>query len=654
MGIPLFTNNAATYLAFGITNTATTMQVSSNAGNLFPNPTGTDYFYLSLISLSGPTIEIVKCTARSGDIFTIVRGQDGTSPQYWNAGDNVQLRITAASLNLFASESTAEQDLAAYKAAVASSTGSSLVGYSQSGSNTVTTTVQAELQKTFRTSDYTTFSQALTSANNNTLIVDSTIAITSNTTIPSTVQLIVNNGALFTVNTGVVLTINGALNASPYKIFNCVGTGNVKIGPETPIVYAEWWGTTNDNSSDDAIAIQAACNSLSPAGGIVQLLNKHYYAKTNIKVTTQCLTIQGTTTGLSPYDNGSGGPQGTQIVGTNGTNCLWVYNVAYFTMNNVEMYLATGATTACVGLLLDSCFLAKINDCRINNFSTALHMVVCTDIYITRCYLASLGSTVSPVIGIDIDGSTTQNASVFLQQCIAAHSTYSATAYGYYLHGNRINDLYMDTCEADGCTSGFIINGSAVNAGYGADIHLRGCSADGCTVGFEIDQLAVDSACEIINGWSASSTIGVFVGYSSARVRVSGMQIYGAANGVIAQDSSQVIILDNFFLYQGSHSVYVNNCPSSIVTNNQGYQKTTSGCTFISFVGTSTFCSVANNVANATITNAWVAGITAATGCDYLSVVGNSITSAGAVTTPYTLNLATNTHTYFAGTGIPN
>ena len=99
MGRPLYTNNAATYLAFGITNTATTMQVSANAGSLFPNPTGGDYFYVSLISLSGPIIEIVKCTARSGDVFTIERGQEGTSPQYWNMGDNVQLRITAAGMN---------------------------------------------------------------------------------------------------------------------------------------------------------------------------------------------------------------------------------------------------------------------------------------------------------------------------------------------------------------------------------------------------------------------------------------------------------------------------------------------------------------------------------------------------------------------------
>ena len=116
MGRPLYTNNAATYLAFGITNTATTMQVSANAGSLFPNPTGGDYFYVSLISLSGPIIEIVKCTARSGDIFTIERGQEGTSALYWNMGDNVQLRITAAGMNYIAgstASTTLEQSFTA-------------------------------------------------------------------------------------------------------------------------------------------------------------------------------------------------------------------------------------------------------------------------------------------------------------------------------------------------------------------------------------------------------------------------------------------------------------------------------------------------------------------------------------------------------------
>jgi hypothetical protein len=58
----------------------------------------------------------VKCTARSGDIFTIERGQEGTSPLYWNMGDNVQLRITAAGMNYIAgatASTTLEQSFTA-------------------------------------------------------------------------------------------------------------------------------------------------------------------------------------------------------------------------------------------------------------------------------------------------------------------------------------------------------------------------------------------------------------------------------------------------------------------------------------------------------------------------------------------------------------
>ena len=468
-----------------------------------------------------------------------------------------------------------------------------------------------------------------------------------------TVPVTIEYGAVITIPNGIILTFNGGVDAGVYKVFNYTGTGSVKIGAKTPIVYAEWWGTTNDGSSNDGIAIQAACDALSPAGGIVQLLNRKYYISALITVTTQALTIQGTTLGLSPYDYGSGGPWGTQIVGTNGVNGIRVYNIGYFSLKNVEMYLPVGANTACYGLLLDSCFLAKVDDCRINNYSTALKMIVCTDVYINRCYLASVGVTVSPVIGVDIDGTTTQNASIFVQQCIAAHSSYVTTAYGYYLHGDRINDVYMDSCEANFCTSGFYVEGSLVDVGYGADIHFRGCSADGGVVGFDINSLAGDSACEIINGWAASSSINVFIGYSSARVRVSGMQLYGGTSGIVAQDSSQMIITDNFILYPSTNGILIATCPATIVSNNQGFQKTASGANFISLTA-STYCSVGNNIANASIAAGWAYGIIANIGSNYLSVVGNSIPLGGAITTPYTLNLSSNTGTYFAGTGTPN
>jgi hypothetical protein len=95
----LFTNNAATTLASSISSTATSLTVASGTGSLFPSPTGTQYFYCTLQATTGSTIEIIKVTARSSDTFTIIRGQDGTGGSSFTAGDKVELRIVAATMN---------------------------------------------------------------------------------------------------------------------------------------------------------------------------------------------------------------------------------------------------------------------------------------------------------------------------------------------------------------------------------------------------------------------------------------------------------------------------------------------------------------------------------------------------------------------------
>ena len=99
MGYPLFTNNAATGMVYPISSSATTLVVNGGSGSLFPAPTGGNYFMLTLISQLTGNMEIVQCTARSGDTFTIVRAQEGTTAQAFAIGDAVQLRITAGSLS---------------------------------------------------------------------------------------------------------------------------------------------------------------------------------------------------------------------------------------------------------------------------------------------------------------------------------------------------------------------------------------------------------------------------------------------------------------------------------------------------------------------------------------------------------------------------
>ena len=103
MSRPLFTNNAASALAQAITPTDTILKLTPGTGSYFPQPTIGDYFMLTLVQINNPEVsEIVECIDRVGDTLTVVRGQEGTQPQIFNLSDNVELRITAGSLNLFA------------------------------------------------------------------------------------------------------------------------------------------------------------------------------------------------------------------------------------------------------------------------------------------------------------------------------------------------------------------------------------------------------------------------------------------------------------------------------------------------------------------------------------------------------------------------
>lgn len=96
-GLNLFTNNAATTLASGISNVATSLTVATGDGAEFPTLAGSQYFYCTLANNTG-SIEIIKVTARSSDTFTIVRAQDGTTAAAWSAGDKVELRLTRIDL----------------------------------------------------------------------------------------------------------------------------------------------------------------------------------------------------------------------------------------------------------------------------------------------------------------------------------------------------------------------------------------------------------------------------------------------------------------------------------------------------------------------------------------------------------------------------
>jgi hypothetical protein len=96
----IFANNASSTLSAPITNTATQLVVASGTGNEFPNPSGSQQFAATLNdAATGLLNEIVYCTARAGDTFTtVVRGQEGTAPLSWLAGDLIANLLTAGQM----------------------------------------------------------------------------------------------------------------------------------------------------------------------------------------------------------------------------------------------------------------------------------------------------------------------------------------------------------------------------------------------------------------------------------------------------------------------------------------------------------------------------------------------------------------------------
>ena len=99
----LFTNNASALLPSSVASDDVTITLDAGEGDRFPQPTEGDENSFAILTLEdqNANIEVVKMTARDGDLLTITRGQEGTVPAGFAAGDRIELRMTAGSLQQF-------------------------------------------------------------------------------------------------------------------------------------------------------------------------------------------------------------------------------------------------------------------------------------------------------------------------------------------------------------------------------------------------------------------------------------------------------------------------------------------------------------------------------------------------------------------------
>ena len=103
MSTLLFANQAQTALALPATSTQTTLTLAAGTGTYFPAPGTNQSILLTIVSTSSQLInEIVLCTNITGDVLTVVRGQEGTTPRAWAVGSFVINLMTAGTGNAFA------------------------------------------------------------------------------------------------------------------------------------------------------------------------------------------------------------------------------------------------------------------------------------------------------------------------------------------------------------------------------------------------------------------------------------------------------------------------------------------------------------------------------------------------------------------------
>ena len=248
MSRPLFTNNAASALAQAITPTDTILKLTPGTGSYFPQPTIGDYFMLTLVQINNPEVsEIVECIDRVGDTLTVVRGQEGTQPQIFNLSDNVELRITAGSLNLFAIGGGGG----------GSASGTSVADYTATQGQTVFTLPWSYTQGIDNLAIFINGSKQVVNVN-----------YTESTTTSFTMASGLNAGDI--VQAIYNLPLAGGIIDASNVIYNEGSTGAINSTVKTKLqesVSVKDFGAVGDGTTNDTAAIAAAINSLSPKGG---------------------------------------------------------------------------------------------------------------------------------------------------------------------------------------------------------------------------------------------------------------------------------------------------------------------------------------------------------------------------------------------------
>jgi hypothetical protein len=449
------------------------------------------------------------------------------------------------------------------------------VSYTPLGVGAISTNVQDELQKTYRTSNYATFTDAVTAANNNTLIVDSNITISINTTVPATVALICEYPFEFTIATGATLTINGLFNAGVHQVFNCVGTATVVFDrTKTLVGYPEWWGADTTSAADSTAAILAsfvACPT-------TQLQAADYFVATTLQLNTSGRTIRG----AGPFYNGVNGDS-TRVISLSGTaNVITVGPSSQpalindftsgITIENLQVSRAATPNIAsgCAGILSRWTLYQKITNVKSVESISAFHYLGTVACYTSNCWafrsVAGAGAGTDYWYGFYVDGTvgipaSGGNASIYFSDTNSNNvASLGVNSSGFYVNSNWA-DTSLTNPEVTGCAIGINIQGvSSATFGFGeTDFNIIKPVIDNFLVaGIYVNNMSRYGTLSIVGGFAAPGGVGtptgtIYVNNSLGAVAISEFQHILGSNtsitgGLVIVNSKNVTSINNAYL----------------------------------------------------------------------------------------------------------
>lgn len=258
-------------------------------------------------------------------------------------------------------------------------------------------------------------------------------SLTANLTIPATQVLRVERGATITVPNGVTLTIDGGIDAGPYQIFNCTGTGQVVCSTlcssKTIYFYPQWWGADPTGTSDSAAAFQSMVNALDSARirieGTFKILS-------SITVTSPNLQWEG---GHNYVYNKAGALVGLSEIFT--TGAITVFKISTNAWGNQFRYIHfIGSGNLATGGGLDtSTVMFQVKDLA-NTANLNLDDFTLDSCAISGCQTAVL---------------------IHARNSKFINTDFTACKYGIYIEGlytNDNRDMYVRGCKWESCGQG--------------------------------------------------------------------------------------------------------------------------------------------------------------------------------------------------------